>query len=380
MWNKIILAPDSFKGTMCAAEVSETLRAVIARRLPEAEVVCLPVADGGEGTVDAYLMGKGGERICVKTLDALERPTLAEYALLPDGSAVIELAAASGLPQVEDVKDPMRASSYGTGLLLRDALNRGVCDIVLGLGGSAVVDGAMGILAALGIRFLDDEGKEIAPSGEGMGCVAKVDASGCLPAARRMRLRIACDVDNPLAGKNGAAYVYAPQKGASPEQVKRLDQNLLHYHDALYQISGVDRRQTPGMGAAGGICLGLSTFFDVEMVPGAELILRTVEFDRRIEGADVVITGEGRIDGQSVQGKVPVVVARHAREKGVPTIVIAGDVAPDAQALQNEGIRAIFSTNRQAVPFEQAKKSCRQDLAQTMENILSLMELCCQKA
>ena len=371
MLKKIVIAPDSFKGTMSSVEICALIAAEIRKYLPEAEVVQIPIADGGEGTVDDYLAGMGGVRRRVTVLGPMGEPVDAEYGILPDGkTAVIEMAAASGLPLVHGTKSPLDATTYGTGQLMADAAAQGCTDMILGIGGSATNDGGIGAMAALGVRFLDENGNTVTPDGKGLGKIARIDASGLLPAVRDVRITIACDVKNPLAGENGAANVFGPQKGATPEMVAQLDENLLHYNTVLTGFCGVDRRAEQGMGAAGGIALSLKAFLQAEITPGIELLLDTAAFDKHLEHADLVITGEGKIDAQSAQGKVPVGVARRAKKQGVAVVALVGDVGEGISALYDEGITAVFSTNKAAVPYEIARKTSAEDLCFLTESLL----------
>lgn len=368
---KIVIAPDSFKGTMSSIEICDYIGAVINRYLPEAEVVKIPIADGGEGTVDAYLAGVGGTRRSVRVTGPMGEPTEAVYGLLPDGkTAVIEMAAASGLPLVEGRNNPMDATTFGTGELIADAAERGIAHVILGIGGSATNDGGIGALAALGVRFLDADGAEVSPDGKGLGRITRIDDTGVSEIVRNLKITIACDVKNPLAGENGAAHIFGPQKGATPEMVEMLDSNILHYNSVLTAHTGVEHKDMSGMGAAGGLGLSLVALLGAEMKPGIELILDTAGFDDNVAGADLVLTGEGKIDGQSKQGKVPVGVANRARRANVPAVALVGDVGAGYEELYDEGITAIFSTNKAAVPYSEAKKTSVEDLKFLTESLL----------
>ena len=356
MLKKIIIAPDSFKGTMTSIEICNYIGERIAAFLPEAQVVKVPIADGGEGTVDAYLSGIGGTRRKKTVTGPMGTPVEAEYGILPDGkTAVIEMAAASGLPLVDGPKSPMDATTFGTGELIADAVESGCTNIILGIGGSATNDGGIGALSALGVRFLNADGKAVTPDGKGLAQIESIDESGLCQALRGITLTIACDVKNPLAGKNGAAHVFGPQKGATPEMAEALDAGLLHYNGVLTRHTGVDRKDKSGMGAAGGIGLSLEAFLHAKMLPGIDLILDT---------------GEGKIDGQSKQGKVPVGVAWRAKKQNVPVVALVGDVSAGYEELYEEGITAIFSTNKAAVPYEQARRTSVEDLKFLTESLL----------
>lgn len=371
MINKVVIAPDSFKGTMSAVEICDIIEKAFVKHSPETRIVKIPVADGGEGTVDAYIAGIGGTYRTVEVTGPMGDTVTARYGVLQDGStAVIEMAAASGLTLVQGRQRPMAASTVGTGQLILDAAERGLEKIILGIGGSATSDGGTGALQAMGVRFLDENGGDVQPGAEGLRFIRSIDASGFDPKLKDIEIIIACDVTNPLAGKNGAAHVYGPQKGADPVQVEMIDAGLLHYNDVLTAFTGIDRKDQPGMGAAGGIALSLASFLNTRMESGIDLILTIAGFDRQIADADAVITGEGKVDGQSVQGKVLVGIARRAARGNIPVIALVGDVGADYERLYDIGITAIFSTNRAAVPFETARKTCREDLGFLMESLL----------
>ena len=370
MIKKVVFAPDSFKGTMTALEICNILEGVFSELSPQTEIVKIPVADGGEGTVEAYLGGMGGVRKTVRVSGPLGEAVDADYGILPRNIAVIEMAAASGLPLVHGALRPMEASTFGTGQLLLDAAANGCSTIILGIGGSATSDGGIGAMAALGVRFLDGGGREVTPDANGLGRIQSIDASGLDASVKNVEIRIACDVTNPLAGKNGAAHVYSPQKGAIPSQVEEIDAGLLHYNTILTGYTGQDRKDMPGTGAAGGMALSLLSFLNAKVESGINLILDISGFDEKIRGADFVVTGEGKVDGQSAQGKVLAGIAKRASAAGVPVLALVGDVGPGYRKLYEIGITAIFSTNRLAVPFDVARKTCREDLRFLMESLL----------
>lgn len=367
---KVVIAPDSFKGTMSSVEVCGIVEKAIKSILPEAVTVRVPVADGGEGTVEAFLSALGGERIEVKVKDPFFYNIESFYGILPDKkTAVIEMAAASGLVLVGDCPDPLRATTYGTGQLMLDALEKGCSRIILGIGGSATNDGGVGMAAALGVKFLDESGRDIGLNGGGLAGLSKIDVSHKDKRLDRCEITVACDVDNTLCGENGASYVFGPQKGADQNTVRILDGNLRHYSDILERETGIQVRNIPGTGAAGGMAASLLAFTKCNLKPGISIILDTVGFDRLVEDADLVITGEGRIDGQSLRGKTPVGIAARAGKYNVPVIAIVGSIGGGIDEVYSCGISAVFSTVRRPVPFEEAKLTCREDLFQTAENI-----------
>ncbi|MFF4236733.1 glycerate kinase [Actinomadura geliboluensis] len=342
---RIVVAPDSFKGSLSAAEVCAAVAAGARRAVPDAEVAAVPMADGGEGTLDCFLAARGGDAVEIAATDPLGRPVKARYALSGDGrSAVVELAAASGLPLVEDVPpDPLNAATHGTGELIADAVRRGAREVLVCIGGSASTDGGAGLLRALGVRFLDAAGAELPPGGAALARLAAIDDSALPDAVRATRFRVACDVTNPLVGPAGAAAVFGPQKGASPAQVAELDAALTVFADVLAARGGPRVHDLPGAGAAGGTCGGLVGVLGAEPAAGAELVAAAVGLPAALAGADLVVTGEGRVDGQSAGGKVVSAVAALARDRGVPCLALAGGVAGPLDELHALGLTAAFS-------------------------------------
>lgn len=357
---RVVIAPDSFKDALgagdAAAAIAEGLRAV----RPRVQTELCPITDGGEGFTRAFeaALGAAATRQPAAGVDPLGR-TLETSWLRVDQPAgrvgVIELAAASGLERLAaGERDPMRTSTYGTGALLRQALDEGAGELLLGIGGSATNDGGCGIAQVLGVRFIDRQGEEISEpiTGGMLDRIARIDTGALDPRLRRTRLRVACDVDNPLTGPCGAAHVYAPQKGASPEQVERLDAGLRHLAELWREQLGRDVEPMPGAGAAGGVGGGLVAMLGAELVPGAELVLDTVGFDERIKDADLVITGEGRLDGQSLQGKAVMAVARRAQAAGVPCVALVGSVGEGAERALAHGLAAYRVIGEGLAPAE----------------------------
>lgn len=368
---KVILAPDSFKGTMTSAEVCSELAAAVHGVYPEAEVVSLPVADGGEGSVDAFLAAVGGEKVRVDCTGPNGRLISGGYGLLPDGTAVVEMAAAAGLPMA-DPKNPESTTTYGVGELLRHAADRGAGKIVMCLGGSATNDGGCGAAAACGVRFYDELGRVFTPVGGTLKDIARIDASELYRTLADLPIVTMCDIDNPLCGNLGAAAVFGPQKGADEAMIFRLDAGLAHLAEVLERDCGAAVRDLPGAGAAGGMGAGMAAFFKSRLQMGIVTVLDTVGFEEKLIGADLVITGEGRLDGQSRRGKVAAGVARRARVRDVPVIAIVGDVGEGAETIYELGVTAVFSINRVAVPYEKARLRSRRDLRATAEDILRL--------
>lgn len=372
---KVVIACDSFKGSVTAVQAVSYLEEGIRRVWPEAEVDGIPVADGGEGTVDAFLHSVPGRRIYVWVTGPLGEPVQAEFALLEDGTAVIEMAAASGLPLVSPEKrNPMLTTTYGTGELILAALNAGCARLVLGLGGSATNDGGAGMAQALGVKLLDGQGRSLPPGGGALERLERMDVNGIDPRLAQIPLVVACDVTNPLCGPQGASAVFGPQKGADGEMVAKLDQNLAHFARVGQACTGRDVVNVPGAGAAGGLGAGLLLFTNAQMCSGITTVLDTVGFDARVTDADLVITGEGRMDGQSVCGKTPVGVAQRVKAQGnIPVVAIVGSIGPQAERVYDYGIDAIFSTAPGPITLEEAMGNSHTLLASTAERVARLM-------
>lgn len=366
---KLVLAPDSFKGTMSSRRVCEIMGQAVSAVLPSAEVISIPVADGGEGSVDAFLIAAGGKRKELKVTGPDGNPVRSFFGLLPDKTAVVEMAAAAGLPLTE-LKDPERTTTYGVGQLLRGALDAGAERLLLCLGGSATNDGGCGAAAACGVRFFDAAEKPFIPVGGTLGKIAGIDAAGLDARLRKTPVTVMCDIDNPLCGPQGAAAVFAPQKGADAEMVRRLDAGLAHLAEILRRDLHAEVENLPGAGAAGGMGAGTAAFFGGKLQSGIETVLDAVHFDARLDGCALVLTGEGRLDGQSLRGKTVAGVARRAGSRGIPVAAIVGDIGADAGAAYDLGVTGIFSINRTAVSYEQARLRAEEDLRLTVENLL----------
>ena len=375
---KIILVPDSFKGSLTSGEVCDILAEVFGRYFPQAELVQVPLADGGEGSVSAFVAALGGEMRTVRVQGPYGEETRARYALLPDHrTAVIELSACAGLPlaQAAGRLEPGRATTYGVGQMILDALQIGCREILLGLGGSATNDGGTGCASALGVRFLDKAGRSFVPVGDTLGNIAHIDLLGRAPVLADAKLRVLCDVRNPLCGRNGAAAVFAPQKGADAAEVARLDAGLAHLAAVTEAELGVRVSTLPGAGAAGGMGAGAVAFLGGQLCSGIQVLLDLVGFDRMLAGADLVITGEGCIDGQSAQGKVISGVARRAQAAGVPVLAFGGQIGEGAWELYRMGVTAMQATDRAALPFEKAAPRAAADLRAAAEDACRLMTL-----
>ena len=371
---KCVVVSDSFKGTVSSREICEIAQRVIPRHFPACEVVCIPVADGGEGTVDCFIQAMGAQRVEVTVTNALGEKSAAAYARLGE-LAIIEMAAAAGLPQVGALRCPGTATTYGVGELIAHAVDSGCRKILLGLGGSATNDGGCGCAAALGVRFYDAAGQSFVPVGDTLGRIARIDTAEAEALLRSVEITVMCDVTNPLYGPTGAAYVFAPQKGADAEKVKSLDAGLRHFGDVIRSQLGIDVSRMPGAGAAGGMGAGCVALLGGTIQSGIDAVLDVTGFDRQLEGADLVITGEGRIDSQSADGKVISGVARRTRAKGVPLIAIAGGIADSAGAVYDIGVSAMFSTDRAALPVDMLGARSPGDYEATLSDIMSLIAI-----
>lgn len=371
---KCVVVSDSFKGTVSSREICEIAQRVIPRHFPACEVVCIPVADGGEGTVDCFVQAMGAQRVGVTVTNALGEKSTAAYARLGE-LAIIEMAAAAGLPQVGALRCPGTATTYGVGELIAHAVDSGCRKILLGLGGSATNDGGCGCAAALGVGFLDADGQSFVPVGDTLGRIARIDTAEAAALLRSVEITVMCDVTNPLYGPTGAAYVFAPQKGADAEKVKSLDAGLRHFGDVIRSQYGLDVSAMPGAGAAGGMGAGCVALLGGTIQSGIDAVLDVTGFDRQLEGADLVITGEGRIDSQSADGKVISGVARRTKAKGVPLIAIAGGIADSAGAVYDIGVSAMFSTDRAALPVDMLGARSPGDYEATLSDIMSLIAI-----
>lgn len=341
----ILAAPDSFKGSLTALEVAENIQKGIRNFDERINVELLPMADGGEGTVQSLVDATNGEIIKKEVTGPLGKKVEAFYGILGDQkTAVIEMAAASGLPLVPKAKrNPLKTTTYGTGELILSALEHGVEQIIVGIGGSATNDAGVGMAQALGAEILDKNGKEVAFGGEHLNEIKEINLENLDPRIKNTEILVACDVDNPLFGRNGAAYVYAPQKGADPYMVEQLDNNLRKFNEIVKEELNKNINEIPGAGAAGGLGAGLVAFLDAELKAGIDIILELMNFEKKLENVDLVITGEGMLDGQSINGKTPIGVARKAKEKGIAVIAIAGTLGIGVEKVLDYGIDAYYS-------------------------------------
>lgn len=379
---KIVLAPDSFKGSISAAQAAEAMATGIRRFFPEAVLVQIPMSDGGEGLVETLVPSAGtrsaassaGRIVFEEVTGPLGQKVQAFYGLLDDGqTAVIEMAAASGLTLVPPAqRNPLVTTTFGTGELILAAARAGCRRLILGIGGSATNDGGVGMAQALGIKFLDENGKEIGWGGKELARIARIDTSGLAPQLQGIQIEVACDVNNPLTGPHGAAAVYGPQKGATPAMVQELDAALHHLAEVIKRDLGKDVAEIPGAGAAGGLGAGLMAFLNARLRPGMELVLEQTRFRERAAGAHLVITGEGKMDGQTLFGKVPCGVAKVSRELGIPVVAIAGCLGEGATTLHQCGIDALFSLTSGPMTLEEAMAQAADLLAQTAGQVVRL--------
>ena len=370
---KCIVISDSFKGTLSSMEICAIARDTIPNFFPECEVVTVPVADGGEGTVACFGAALNAQLVTVTVSGPYGVPVAATYARSGE-KAIIEMAAAAGLPMVGEKKDPERTTTYGVGELIAHAVRGGAKEILLGLGGSATNDGGCGCAAALGARFFDASGEEFVPTGGTLERIASVEVTPVRNFLQGVRVRAMCDVDNPLIGPRGAAAVFAPQKGADARMVARLEAGLRHLDKVLAGELGFYLGQTPGAGAAGGFGAGCIAFLGGSLCSGIDAVLTMVEFDRLLDGADLVITGEGRIDAQSIHGKVISGVAARTKEKEIPLIVIAGGIAPEADEAYDLGVTAMFGIDREALSLAQYAARSAECYRRTLEDVLRLLK------
>ncbi len=373
--SKFLLIPDSFKGTMSSEEICSIMEKAIRQNHPTSEIISIPVADGGEGSVNAFLKAMGGERISTIVKGPYFEDMEAFYGIVENGkTAVIEMAACAGLPLVENRPNPSLTTTFGVGQLMEDAILRGCKKIIMGLGGSCTNDAGTGAAAALGVKFMDQKGNSFVPVGGTLCEIAHIDTSNLLPALKEIELVTMCDIDNPLHGENGAAYIFGPQKGASPEMVKKLDEGLKHLDQMLQKDLNQSLAQIKGAGAAGGMGCGMVAFFGSNLQMGIEIVLDTVKFDELLKDTDYVFSGEGKIDSQSIRGKVVIGVANRTKKANVPLIAIVGDIGDHIEEAYEKGVSGIFSINRVAVEYKDARKRAREDLFLTVDNLMRFMK------
>lgn len=373
---KIVIAPDSFKGSLTARQAADAIERGVRRATPDVDIISIPMADGGEGTVRALVDATGGRLIPVRVTGPLGEPVAATYGILGDGTtAVIEMAEAAGLHLVGTMPDPLHATTRGVGELILDALGHGAERIIVGLGGSATNDGGAGMAQALGIRLLDADGRDLPVGGAALADLDRIDCTGLDPRVTRTPIILASDVTNPLAGPDGASAVFGPQKGATPAMVEQLDQALSHYAAVIHRDTSRSVGIIPGSGAAGGLGAGFLAFTDATMRSGVDLVTETVGLKERAVGADYCFTGEGRIDGQTQYGKTPMGVARavHEAAPACHVIALAGSLGEDAEQLNALGFAAVFGIQPEAVSLQEALAGASWNLERTAEQVMRLL-------
>ncbi|EOI3504786.1 glycerate kinase [Cronobacter dublinensis] len=375
--NKIVIAPDSFKESLSAMDVATAIEAGFREIYPQATYVRLPMADGGEGTVEAMVAATGGHIVQVPVTGPLGNRVEGFYGVLGDGeTAVIEMAAASGLHLVPPAqRDPRITTSFGTGELILAALDSGVKAIIIGIGGSATNDGGAGMMQALGVRFLDSQQRGLLPGGASLAALEHIEMSGLDPRLAHTRFTVACDVDNLLCGAKGASAIFGPQKGATPEMVAQLDAALRRFGTTLEAVTGKRIISAPGAGAAGGMGAALLGMLNAQLRPGIDIVTQTLGLAQAVRDADLVITGEGRLDSQSIHGKTPVGVARVAKQFQRPVVAIAGSLTPDYQVVHEHGIDAAFSVLDRIVTLEEALDDAARNLRVTARNVAALWRM-----
>jgi glycerate 2-kinase len=374
---KIVIAPDSFKESLTAKEVSDAVARGFQKVFPEANLVKVPMADGGEGTVESLVDATGGKIITCIVTGPLGQQTEAFFGMLGDGkTAVIEMAAASGIHLVTpEQRNPILTTSRGTGELIIAALDHGAEHIIMGIGGSATNDGGAGMACALGIKLLDENGAELQPGGGTLGMLTTIDTSNLDTRLENVKLEVACDVDNPLTGPNGASAIYGPQKGATPEMVQVLDANLKHFASIIETDLGKRIAEVPGAGAAGGLGAGLLAFLQTELKSGVDIVIQATQLEKHVQDADLVITGEGKIDSQTIHGKTPIGVAKIAKKYNIPVIAIAGSLAKDSHIVKEYGIDTLFSIVPGITPLETALRDAADNTERLSENIAALLKI-----
>ena len=371
--NKAVLIPDSFKGTLSSIEICTIISDKIYKHFPHCHVVSIPVADGGEGSVDCFLSALGGEKI-VETVSSPYFEDMESFYGLIDDTAVIEMAACAGLPLVEDRKNPSLTTTYGVGQLIMSAAKKGCKKIIVGLGGSSTNDGGCGAAAAVGVKFYDKKGNEFIPIGKTLIDIDRIDLSHKAKELDNIEIITMCDIDNPMYGPTGAAYIFGPQKGADEKMILELDKGLKNLCDVIERETGKDLKDVPGSGAAGAMGAGMIAFFNSVLQMGIETVLDTVKFDEIIEDADMIFTGEGRIDSQSLRGKVVIGVGKRAKNKNIPVTVIAGGAANNIDDAYDMGVTSIFTINRLPEDFEISRHKSKENLEATIDNIIRLIK------
>ncbi|GAX89502.1 glycerate kinase [Effusibacillus lacus] len=369
---KFVVAPDSYKGSLTAREACEAMEKGIRKVVPDANVIKVPMADGGEGTVQSLVDATGGRILTHAVTNPIGEKVTAKYGILGDGeTAVIEMAEASGLYLVpKDRRNPLHTTTFGTGELIRAALDHGCRKFILGIGGSATNDGGIGMAQALGVKFLDDSGTDLPFGGGSLGQLSRIDLAGIDPRLKECTFTVACDVDNPLTGPQGASHVFGPQKGATPDMIQILDQNLLHYSQIIERDLGKSIRELPGAGAAGGLGAGMVAFLGAVLKRGVDIVIEATGIEEKVAGADLVFSGEGQVDFQTERGKTPFGVAKVAQRAGVPVILVAGSIGEGVEILYQHGVQSVFSMVNRPMTLEEAMENAHVLLEAAIERIV----------
>ena len=372
--NKCLIMPDSFKGTLSAVQICEIMKKQINKHFPDCNVIAIPVADGGEGTVDSFLYASNAKKIEIITSGPYGECIKTYYAKIED-TAIIEMASAAGLPMVENNKNPIKTTTYGVGTIIKEVVKNGCKNIIVGLGGSCTNDGGVGMARALGTIFYDERGQEIVPYSNEFYKIAHIDNSATEKFLKDCKITAMCDIDNPLCGKKGASYIFGPQKGANSEMVFELDKNLKHLSNIILKSLKKDVCNMPGAGAAGGMGAGIVAFLNGNLKSGIDTVLDFIEFEKLSKNADIIFTGEGKIDSQSLRGKVVIGIAQRAKKQNIPVIAVVGTIGEGADGAYDMGVSSIFSINRQAVDFEKSKYCSAENLEKTMDSILRFYKI-----
>lgn len=372
---KCVIIPDSFKGTLSSIEICEIIGTKVKEFYPECEIIKIPIADGGEGTVDCFLYFLGAKKVEVRVTGPYHEPLDCYYAR-KDNTAIIEMAQAAGLPLVEKRKNPAITTTYGVGQIIRHAVKNGCTEIVIGLGGSCTNDAGAGAASALGVKFYDKGGKAFLPTGNTLSQIKKIDINDARKLLKNCSITAMCDIDNPMYGENGAACVFAPQKGADAEMVAQLDQNLRDLSGTITDNLGMDVSRLSGAGAAGAMGAGIVAFLGGSLKSGINTVLDLIHFEELIENADMIFTGEGKIDSQSLRGKAVIGISERAAKKNVPVVAVVGSIGEDAEKSYDKGVSAIFSINRSPVDFEISRYQSKENLSATIDSILRLCNIC----
>lgn len=373
---KIIVALDSFKGSLTSMEAGNSVKRGILQVLPEAQVIVRPLADGGEGTTEAIVEGLGGSYVSLNVCGPLRKNVDAVYGMIPSTqTAVIEMASAAGIMLVGKNLDPMNATTYGVGEMIKDAVSKGCRKFIIGIGGSATNDGGIGMLTALGYRFTDRSGKIVGISGSALQDVCSVDSEHVISELKNCSFHVACDVTNPLCGPNGATYVYGPQKGVIKEKLADLDKAMGNFANVTAKYVGKDFSNHPGAGAAGGLGFALLSYLNADLMPGIDLVIQAVDLQKDMEGADLVFTGEGKLDGQTAMGKAPVGIAKIAHKYGAKVIALAGAIGQEADKCNEKGVHAFFPVVRSITTLDEAmeKENAKYNVQKTTEQIMRLI-------